>query len=279
MKLNKMPTASIASVDWRRADDLLLANDGNRMTRPAWLRELRRIIRAGEWKLTNDAVTISTDGAVTNGQHRLFAISEERVPTPGLPLMLLEGVDRDDRIAYDQGKPRDESDLLQLRGYTGDGNHVAIARMMVIGERTFASRVGAVDWTIARWTDVKFAYNLLARYMNDPSIRGLSRSGVAGVLARAHASLPAARVDDLIRFADRLMRGASFRRGADRDAAVDELRARIIRDWNTAGARKTQRDIFWDVQSVLYAWLDGRTFNFETDPIRVSHLFSLKVRP
>ena len=274
-----IPTASVVHVDFRRADDLLLANEGNRIIRPAWVRELRRIIRENMWVLTNDAITITADGLVTNGQHRLFAISDERVPAPGLPVMVLEGVDREDRIAYDQGKPRNESDLLRLRGKSGGSSHVALARMMVTGERTFPSRIEAVNWTVVQWAHIAFAWKFLERYTSDPTLRGLACSGVGGALARAHATLPVARVDELIRFAERLLRGPKMRASNDRDAGVDTLRDRILRDWNAPGMRATQRDIFWSVQSVLAAWLDGRSFDFTKDSIKMMHLLPTPPAP
>lgn len=258
-------------LDWRQADELLLANEQNREERPGWVRQLRKIIRDGRWKLTNDAIVVDSLGKVRNGQHRLFAISGERAT--GLPVLLLEGAAPDDAQAYDSGKLRGPNDLLRLRGKSGSTQHVAAARMMVHGEQRFEMLVDAVDFTVRHWEAVDFAVRQTQKYQDDRNIRGLCRAGFTGVLARAYLSAHLRKSDALIVFADAVLKDGCGRRFDGRDLACRWLRDHVVKEWNRTGRRIEQTDVFWLTQTVLSRWLEDVAFDPKQHPVKYSHLF------
>lgn len=63
---------------------LLEANTSNRPLRRTHVDYLVRAIHCGEFRATNDAVTVLNDGTLGNGQHRLAAIVKAGCPAPVL---------------------------------------------------------------------------------------------------------------------------------------------------------------------------------------------------
>jgi hypothetical protein len=59
---------------------IMLRNNANRAIKINQVNKFRRDIRAGNFKITNDAIAFSKEGAVLNGQHRLLAIFQEGKP-------------------------------------------------------------------------------------------------------------------------------------------------------------------------------------------------------
>jgi len=73
---------------------------------------------AGQWQISNDAITITNSGQLINGQHRMTAVvkcgqTQEflvmTIPDDEAPMMFKQ---------MDQGKPRTNADVLKTRGYT-----------------------------------------------------------------------------------------------------------------------------------------------------------------
>jgi hypothetical protein len=251
---------------------MLLANEGNRVVSEAAVRRFRLILRTPSgWRLTNDAVVIDREGKVRNGQHRLFAISAERVEAPGVPLLVMREADPDDRWAYDQGRKRGAADLLQMRGKNGTDAHVAIARKLALG-RGFPTLLDAVEFTVRFWPAISFAHRIVHRYTGEPNLRGLFNSGAAGVVARAHVcGVP---VESLERFVIVVAHDGIGRRFAERDAPLRWLREHVLGEWNRRGMRINQNDVFWATQTVLHHWLHDEPFNPEQDAIQCEHLFT-----
>ena len=54
----------------------LKGNTHNRPLHRIQVLNLRGRFERGEWRLSNDAITIAADGTIVNGQHRLTMISE-----------------------------------------------------------------------------------------------------------------------------------------------------------------------------------------------------------
>lgn len=72
-----------------------------------------RDIRAGKWYLTNDAITFDTDGKLSNGQHRLWAVVEADRPAE---FLVLFGVEPEAQKVMDTGRKRSATDMLTLEG-------------------------------------------------------------------------------------------------------------------------------------------------------------------
>ena len=63
---------------------LLETNTANRLLRPSHVEYLTKAIHRGEFRATNDAVTVLSSGVLANGQHRLTAIVKADTPAPVL---------------------------------------------------------------------------------------------------------------------------------------------------------------------------------------------------
>lgn len=71
---------------------------------------LARSLRQGDWVPTNDAISFNDDGELTNGQHRLTAISQTGIPAQCL---VVKGIGME---ALDAGRKRSVADGLGIEG-------------------------------------------------------------------------------------------------------------------------------------------------------------------
>lgn len=104
---------------------LLECNASNRPKRSSHIEHLASIIRRGEFRATNDAVTVLEDGTLANGQHRLMAIVFADIPAPILlaaPDRFFVGLQEIEMVAdkslasiMDCGATRSMSDRTGLR--------------------------------------------------------------------------------------------------------------------------------------------------------------------
>lgn len=93
------------------AEELLDHNTHNRPLRPGLVEKYARDMRAGRWERNAQPLTIDWEGAIHNGQHRLFAVIEAGTP---VELMLLTGLDPETVMTVDTGTSRSYGDYRQL---------------------------------------------------------------------------------------------------------------------------------------------------------------------
>lgn len=70
----QQPRICIEDVDPALAKLLLEKNRTNRLLRSRHVDKYAEIMKAGQWLLNNDAIVVSCDDALLNGQHRLHAV-------------------------------------------------------------------------------------------------------------------------------------------------------------------------------------------------------------
>jgi len=106
-----------ATVTPELAQRLLDRNPGNRPLR--WKGDSRsveayaRAMLRGEWLLNGEAIIISSDGQLNDGQHRLNGVIESGM---AIPMHLTFGVERDSRHTVDQGAARTPGQVLAMMG-------------------------------------------------------------------------------------------------------------------------------------------------------------------
>lgn len=109
--------------------------DANKLNRPLTSGHAERIaqqIISGKWRFNGDTIKISEAGDVLDGQHRLYAIIESKIP---VDTIIVYGIERDAFATIDTiRKPRSLGDTVAL---SGNARHRS-----VIG--------GALAWLI-RW--------------------------------------------------------------------------------------------------------------------------------
>jgi len=95
----------------------LKGNTHNRPLHRIQVLNLRGRFERGEWRLSNDAITIAADGTIVNGQHRLTMISE--LPNgAAVSLLVMTGTDLALQQIIDIGRKRSFGNLLSLKGET-----------------------------------------------------------------------------------------------------------------------------------------------------------------
>ena len=100
----------------RTSDGALLTQ---RKIKPKQVDKLVGIIKASEWKLTPDGLSIAPDGSILNGQHRLRAIAQAGIP---VDVRVTYNVDPDTFAAIDTNVVRGTADALTMHGGWKSGN-------------------------------------------------------------------------------------------------------------------------------------------------------------
>jgi hypothetical protein len=104
-------SVELAVITPERAHELLHSNHYNRHIRQIVVERYAATMRAAAWTLSPDAVAISEDGTLYNGQHRLSAIVETGLSQR---LIVLRGLHLEDKINIDRGTKRSLADYLQM---------------------------------------------------------------------------------------------------------------------------------------------------------------------
>jgi len=102
--------------------------DHNTLNRPLDDNHVKRIanqIVSGKWRFNGDTIKISDTEQILDGQHRLWAVVEAKVP---IQTILVKGIERDAFSTIDTlRKPRSGSDILALCGATRHRAHTSAA--------------------------------------------------------------------------------------------------------------------------------------------------------
>lgn len=225
------------------ADVILSNNPDNRNIKPIKFAQFAADMLAGRWTFNGEAIKISKEGLLNDGQHRLSAIREAGVPQP---MLFIFGLARESRTTLDQGAARTAGDYLAMDGI-GNGNMAAgIARLVMAfedgGGRTISK---AKEYTNAQ---------VVARVKSDAAIidathyacnankytRGMAIPSIVGscfyILCGEHSG-------DAKSYMDQVCYGENIRRGdpafAVRTALVNMERVdkaarmeMIFRGWN-----------------------------------------------
>lgn len=102
--------------------------DMNTLNRPISDQHVQRIanqIESGKWKFNGDTIKVSSDNAVLDGQHRLWAVVNSKIP---VETIIVHGIERDAFATIDTlRRPRSGADTVALSGTTRHRNVVASA--------------------------------------------------------------------------------------------------------------------------------------------------------
>jgi hypothetical protein len=131
-------TLSEVVVTPNMAEQLMLGNTKNRPLRLKHVQNLAKEMHSGRWRLTHQALAITPDGVVLDGQHRLAAVVRAGVSV----LMLIDyAADPDTFSVIDTGKPRIAADVLHIHGMTSSTRRVAIIRSAINGNKQYTTKV------------------------------------------------------------------------------------------------------------------------------------------
>lgn len=110
------------------AEQWLNRNTHNRPIRQSRVDEYARDMAAGRWQMTGEAIKFDTDGALLDGQHRLWGIVEAGEP---IRMMIVTGLAPESQSVMDTGAKRSAGDALHLGGIA-NGNIVAASAKLGI---------------------------------------------------------------------------------------------------------------------------------------------------
>jgi hypothetical protein len=88
-------------------------NDHNRSMVMSRVDAYANDIRRGDWRLNGEAIKISREGKVLDGQHRLAAVLEADT---SIQTLVITGLDPEAQETMDQGRARSLQDVFKLRG-------------------------------------------------------------------------------------------------------------------------------------------------------------------
>lgn len=118
-------THAIVMVTPDMADRWLTFNTHNRKIRQQTVARYRADMEAGLWTMAADPIRFDRDGRLSDGQHRLVALSE--LPeTVAIPFLVVRGLPPEAQSVMDQGVKRTPGDQLSLAGVK-NANAVAAA--------------------------------------------------------------------------------------------------------------------------------------------------------
>lgn len=107
------------------ATELLEHNQMNRPLSDGHVQRIARQMLDGKWRFNGDTIKIGENGDILDGQHRLWAAVEAKVP---VETIIVRGVHRDAFSTVDTiRKPRSGADILSLCGASRHRNAMASA--------------------------------------------------------------------------------------------------------------------------------------------------------
>jgi len=124
----------------------LEGNTHNRPVRDSRVHQYANDMKEGRWGVSHQGIAFAEDGTLLDGQHRLWAILEAKVP---IEMMVTTGLPMDAQKYIDEGLPRSVVDVMKLDGQENiSAYRAAVARRMLIGTRTqvILSRQEQIDF-------------------------------------------------------------------------------------------------------------------------------------
>lgn len=231
-------------------------NTRNRPLRDAVVLKYASDMRDGKWKVTGDAIAFDKNGAVVNGQHRLWAVLES-----GKTICMLVVFDLDPDVVYvlDDHFKRKLVDIIHIAqpGCNIQTKHTAIARAMMfpvtaIDQRGIfarASRQHQVDFLNKHLDAIQF---VVSDCFHGKNTRSLTNSNILAGVARAYYSQDKERLKHF----GRVLISGIMEDKSDK-AAI------LLRNWmlglETKNIRADADVIKAKAQRAIYGFLHGET--------------------
>ncbi len=123
------PSTSYVAVTPEMAARWLEGNVVNRNLRIAKVNQYARDMHAGRWTLNNDAICISPDGQLLNGQHRLKAVVNSGCT---IVLLIARNIPAEAMANMDSGAARTAGDVLSLKHERNGPLLAAVAKQALL---------------------------------------------------------------------------------------------------------------------------------------------------
>lgn len=112
---NTTPKYSVKAINLtpKMAKEILATNTHNRKITQTRVNKWAESMKRGEWQMNGEAIKISSDGVLLDGQHRLYAVIQSGTT---IPVLIIRGLAPSSQDTMDTGKSRTLSDVLSLQG-------------------------------------------------------------------------------------------------------------------------------------------------------------------
>ncbi|WNY15191.1 hypothetical protein SEA_MACGULLY_87 [Rhodococcus phage MacGully] len=157
------------------ADDaktLLESNTDNRKLRRAKVDEYRRAIERGDFLFNGDAIRISDEHVMLDGQHRLEALAQT---DKTITMLIVEGLPSEARETIDVGATRTAANLLEF-GEDRQTNAVNIAALgraaLIMQDQPMPSKLEVVQFVHQHREELERAYRQGAHVIESSPLKG-----------------------------------------------------------------------------------------------------------
>lgn len=163
---------TLADINADDAKVLLESNTDNRKLRKAKVEEYRRAIEAGNFLFNGDAIRISDDHVMLDGQHRLEALS---LTDKHITVLIVEGLPASARETIDVGATRTAANLLEF-GENRQTNAVNIAALgraaLIMEDQPMPSKLEVVQFVHQHREELERAYRHGAHVVESSPLKG-----------------------------------------------------------------------------------------------------------
>lgn len=177
------PFAEVTTITPGLAEYILTNNPDNRKLKPVKQGHFATDMVGGSWELNGEPIIIAKDGALNDGQNRLFAIIEAQTP---VETFVTFGVERATRTSVDQGAARGAGDYLVMLDIPHANQSAGVARLVIAYGRNGGKSIrGRRDITNTEIKNRVLADEALidaARYAHATAryLRGMASPSVVG---------------------------------------------------------------------------------------------------
>lgn len=246
--------ARLVELTPKLAHQLLQRNKHNRGIANARVEQYAADMRRGDWQINGEAIKVSRDGQILDGQHRLLAILEADTP---IQTLLITGLPPETQETMDQGRSRSFADALKLRGEKSYATLASAVRLVCLyerdgvpfhdGGRKSAPSIAQLSRTLDRNPELRGSVEF-ARSIPRP---WLSQSVVAGL----HHLFSIADADSARDFFRKLATGEDL----SSTSPIYVLRERLIAEHADKASRLNHRALLAFIIRAWNAYMDGET--------------------
>lgn len=123
-------TATFEQIGVNEAMTLLQGNRNNRPVNKRNLEEIEAELKRGNFAMTGESIKVSKTGALIDGQHRLLAIVNAKLPQK-ISMLVVKGLEDESYKFIDTGRKRTASDVLAVQGVSNSTAMAAMAKFII----------------------------------------------------------------------------------------------------------------------------------------------------
>jgi hypothetical protein len=238
----------VTKVTPKLAEQWLNANTGNRKMREGVSEKYAEDMKAGRWTTCPEPISFYDDGALADGQHRLWAIVESGC---AISFPIARGLTKEDGLNINTGLTRSLVDNARISGV-----NVSLSNEILGVARAVAEGVkGGKAISAAHRLELVNQHDEPVRWAVSNGVRGKGLRNAMVLAAMARAWYYETDTDLLRRFADVMSSG--FADGESESAAI-ALRNYMLAKGPTASGTALWRDTFLKAQNAIHYFMRGK---------------------